>query len=60
MQIYSDGNLLHLLEIYHLNDRHRIIVVRGTITAGICHIHVVVDYFHFFRLVTYRDFGRYR
>ena len=58
MKVYTNLYLLNLLEINHLDYRYRVVIVRGAVASGICHIHVVIDNFHFFRLITHRNFPR--
>ena len=54
--LYPHRNLLHLLEVDHLDDRHGVVVVRRTIAAGVGHIHVVVHDLHLLGLVAHGDF----
>lgn len=52
-------NLLHLLEIYHLDHGDGVVVVGGAVTARIGHIHIVVDHLHLFGLIPDGDFPGY-
>ena len=51
MQIDAYGNLLHLLEVDHLNHRDCIVIVWSAVASGIGYIHIIVDHLHFLRLI---------
>ena len=55
VQVYPYRNLLHLLEVYHLYDGDGVVIGGGSVTARVRDIHVVVDNFHLFGLISHRD-----